>query len=91
MKPHGEDGFFEIHVTRAMAGLRLDQVLSSRVSRRLARRLIAAGAVFVDRRRVKVASRIVPEGAIVRAPFSLPEMQESNPRGCQQTDDLVRA
>lgn len=73
MTKRNEEDFFEIHVSGGLAGLRLDQVLASRVSRRLARRLIEAGAVFVDRRRVKVASRIIPEGAVVRAPFFLPE------------------
>ncbi|RMG17256.1 MAG: RluA family pseudouridine synthase [Deltaproteobacteria bacterium] len=46
------------------AGHRLDQVLARRtpLSRRRARALLQAGAVFVDRRRVKVASRPVRSG-----------------------------
>jgi 23S rRNA pseudouridine1911/1915/1917 synthase len=42
------------------AGLRLDQLLAKRIaglSRNLARRLIADGGVFVEQKRVKVASR----------------------------------
>ncbi len=67
------ENFFEIHVDGELAGLRLDQVMASRVSRRFARRLIDAGAVFVDRQRVKVASRPVYAGSVVKAPFMLPE------------------
>jgi len=70
------ENFFEIHVAGELAGLRLDQVMASRVSRRFARKLIEAGAVFVDRARVKVASRPVYEGSVVKAPFVLPEAAE---------------
>ena len=80
MKSSDEESFFEIHVDHTLVGLRLDQVLALRVSRRFARRLIEAGAVFVDRKRVKVASRIMPEGAMVRAPFTLPKTNHANPR-----------
>lgn len=66
------ENFFEIHVQGELAGLRLDQVMASRVSRRFARKLIEAGAVFVDRQRVKVASRTVRAGSVVRAPLELP-------------------
>ena len=69
---HTED-FFEIHVGGHLAGMRLDQIMATRVSRRFARRLIEAGAVFVDRVRVKVASRPIRSGSVVRAPFALPE------------------
>jgi len=51
-------------------GLRLDQVLARRVpglSRRKARVLIDLGGVFVDRARVKVASRVLKIGATVEA------------------------
>jgi 23S rRNA pseudouridine1911/1915/1917 synthase len=51
-------------------GLRLDQVLARRVpglSRRKARVLIDLGGVFVDRARVKVASRPMRAGAKVEA------------------------
>jgi 23S rRNA pseudouridine1911/1915/1917 synthase len=52
------------------AGLRLDQVLARRVpglSRRKARVLIDIGGVFVDKARVKVASRAVRAGQVVEA------------------------
>lgn len=47
------------------AGLRLDQLLARRVpgmSRTTARRVLAEGGVFVDRKRVKVASRTAAVG-----------------------------
>lgn len=56
---------FEFEVSEADAGLRLDQCLSRRVeqlSRSSARVALDLGAVFVDRRRVKVASRRVSAG-----------------------------
>jgi 23S rRNA pseudouridine1911/1915/1917 synthase len=52
------------------AGLRLDQVLAKCVpglSRRRARVLVDMGAVFVDRARVKVASRPVQKGQVIEA------------------------
>jgi 23S rRNA pseudouridine1911/1915/1917 synthase len=52
-------------VAAADAGLRLDQVLPKHIaglSRRKARVLVDVGGVFVDRARVKVASRPVREG-----------------------------
>jgi 23S rRNA pseudouridine1911/1915/1917 synthase len=52
------------------AGLRLDQLLARRVpglSRRKARVLVDLGGVFVDRARVKVASRPVRAGQVVEA------------------------
>ncbi len=67
------DGFVEIHVSPEQGGWRLDQILALRVSRRFARKLIDNGAVFVNNTRVKVASRKVPVGAVVRAPLSLPQ------------------
>lgn len=51
---------------RAGEGDRLDRVLAESVpelSRRAARRLISEGAVFLDGKRCRVASRSVPEGA----------------------------
>jgi len=51
-------------------GLRLDQVLARRVpglSRRRARVLVDIGGVFVDRARVKVASRVVRAGQVIEA------------------------
>lgn len=55
---------------RSDDGRRLDQVLAARVpglSRRQARVLIDIGGVFVDRRRVKVASRAVRAGQHIEA------------------------
>lgn len=52
------------------AGRRLDQVLAARVSelsRRKARVLLDIGGVFVDRARVKVASRKVRPGQLIEA------------------------
>jgi 23S rRNA pseudouridine1911/1915/1917 synthase len=54
---------FDVEV--ADAGLRLDQVLARRIadlSRRKARLVIDIGGVFIDRARVKVASRVVRAG-----------------------------
>jgi 23S rRNA pseudouridine1911/1915/1917 synthase len=51
-------------------GLRLDQVLARRIagmSRRKARVLVDIGGVFVDKARVKVASRPVRRGQIIEA------------------------
>ena len=51
-------------------GLRLDQVLARRIpgmSRRKARVLVDIGGVFVDKARVKVASRVVRAGQVVEA------------------------
>lgn len=56
---------FEFDVSEADVGLRLDQCLSRHVaqlSRRAARLALELGAVFVDRKRVKVASRRVSVG-----------------------------
>jgi 23S rRNA pseudouridine1911/1915/1917 synthase len=52
------------------AGKRLDQVLAARIpelSRRKARVLLDIGGVFVDRARVKVASRTVRAGQLIEA------------------------
>src|SRR5690606_10904684 len=57
-------------VTAEDAGKRLDQVLAARVpdlSRRKARVLLDIGGVFVDRARVKVASRKLRPGQVVEA------------------------
>lgn len=59
----------EFQVPAEVAGLRLDQCLARCVpglSRRTARVALDLGAVFVDRKRVKVASRIVRAGQTVR-------------------------
>jgi len=65
----------EEQVCPAGASDRLDKVvptLFDGISRSAARRLIAAGAVFVDGRRTRVASRQVPAGARVRIAAILP-------------------
>ncbi len=59
-----------VRVTKADEGLRLDQFLAASIpelSRRKARVLLEIGGVFVDRARVKVASRKVKEGQLVEA------------------------
>jgi 23S rRNA pseudouridine1911/1915/1917 synthase len=59
---------FRVRVTGEDQGMRLDQFLAARVpdlSRRRARVLLEIGGVFVDRARVKVASRKVKEGQLV--------------------------
>ncbi len=59
---------FRVRVTDEDIGMRLDQFLAARVpdlSRRKARVLLEIGGVFVDRARVKVASRKVKEGQLV--------------------------
>lgn len=59
----------EFQVPTDVAGLRLDQCLARCVpglSRRTARVALDLGAVFVDRKRVKVASRIMRAGQTVR-------------------------
>jgi 23S rRNA-/tRNA-specific pseudouridylate synthase len=52
-------------VTRDDAGLRLDQLLAKHVpglSRRTARKVLLIGGVFVERSRVKIASKIIQPG-----------------------------
>lgn len=59
----------EFTVPESAAGLRLDQCIARCVpglSRRTARIALDLGAVFVDRKRVKVASRIMRLGQLVR-------------------------
>lgn len=59
---------FRVRVTGEDQGMRLDQFLAARVpdlSRRKARVLLEIGGVFIDRARVKVASRKVREGQLV--------------------------
>lgn len=53
-----------VRVTAAASGLRLDQAIPELTvhSRTAARKLIERGAVFVDGKRVKVASRLLREG-----------------------------
>lgn len=57
-------------VDPADAGLRLDQLLARHVpglSRGAARTLLSLGGVFVDRARVRIASRVPSVGAVVEA------------------------
>lgn len=57
-----------VRVTKEDEGLRLDQFLAASIpelSRRKARVLLEIGGVFVDRARVKVASRKVRDGQLV--------------------------
>ncbi len=59
---------FRVRVVKEDQGMRLDQFLAARVpdlSRRRARVILEIGGVFVDRTRVKVASRKVKEGQLV--------------------------
>ncbi len=59
---------FRVRVATEDQGMRLDQFLAARVpdlSRRRARVLLEIGGVFVDRARVKVASRKVKSGQLV--------------------------
>lgn len=59
---------FRVRVSKEDQGMRLDQFLAAQVpdlSRRKARVLLEIGGVFVDRARVKVASRKVREGQMV--------------------------
>jgi 23S rRNA pseudouridine1911/1915/1917 synthase len=56
---------FAFTVTDDDAGLRLDQLLAKRVpelSRRTARKVLLIGGVFVERARVKMASKIIQTG-----------------------------
>lgn len=60
----------QFRTTQEDAGRRLDQVLAAHVpelSRRQARVLLDIGGVFVDRARVKVASRTVRAGQLIEA------------------------
>lgn len=64
------------------AGLRLDQAISAGlpdVSRTLAKRVLLEGGVFVDRKRVKVASRLVREGQWVEVHVAAPSQKEAKP------------
>ncbi len=72
-----ESKLITFRVPQNMDGRRLDVVLSLRVSRRMGRRMLEAGAVFVDGRRVKVASRRVYAGQEIRIPVHLPEVQRN--------------
>ncbi|MDY0002258.1 MAG: RluA family pseudouridine synthase [Polyangia bacterium] len=64
----------ELQVPPGAAGERLDRVLGQAegFSRSLARKLIDAGAVFVNGARTRRASRPMSPGELIRAPRSLP-------------------
>lgn len=74
----GAPGFDDFRVTADQDGERLDKVLGRRpgCSRTLARKLIDAGAVFVNGRRTRRASRTIRAGDHIRAPRALPEVGE---------------
>ena len=76
--PMMEFGFHEFVVTASQQGIRLDKILGARegCSRTLARKLIDAGAVFVNDRRVRRASQPVEAGDRIRAPDQLPPVLE---------------
>lgn len=64
-------------------GLRLDQVLALEIpelSRRKARVLLEIGGVFVDRARVKIASRAVHEGQVVEVTLGA-ALEQATPSG----------
>lgn len=59
---------FRFTVASDDAGLRIDQLLAKRVpelSRRSARKVLLVGGVYVERARVKVASKVIQPGRIV--------------------------
>lgn len=79
-----------MRITAAAAGLRLDQAISKLTvhSRTAARKLIERGAVFVDGKRVKVASRPLHEGqSLTVHAADLPRTRERG--GAQPTLDIV--
>ncbi len=60
---------YEFRVSKEHAGLRLDQAIAAHepsVSRTLAKKALFAGGVYLDKKRVKVASREVREGQLIR-------------------------
>ncbi|MBU1240436.1 RluA family pseudouridine synthase [Myxococcota bacterium] len=68
------EDFFTLITTDEQAGMRLDMILSTVISRRKAKKLIDNGAVFVNGSRVKVASRHLPSGTKIKAPYDIPPM-----------------
>ena len=69
-------------VAREDEGLRLDQVIPKHVaglSRRKARAVIDAGGVFVDRTRIKVASRFVKPGQAIEVNLGSESRTEAPP------------
>jgi len=83
---------FEFQVPAEAAGLRLDQCLGRYVeplSRSLARVALDMGAVFVDQRRVKVASRRMAEGqhVVVHLGGAFERATKRVGRGARAQDD----
>ncbi|MCG8425079.1 MAG: RluA family pseudouridine synthase [Proteobacteria bacterium] len=81
-------------VLPADAGRRLDQVLAARIpqlSRRKARVLLDIGGVFVDRKRVKVASRTMRPGQIIEVTLggALERANKSVGRSARRRDASV--
>ncbi|MDA3864307.1 MAG: RluA family pseudouridine synthase [Deltaproteobacteria bacterium] len=66
------NSFIEIFVTKELDNERLDKIMATRISRRKAKRIIKAGAAFVNRHRVKIASRKIPAGTQIKFPRELP-------------------
>ncbi len=83
-------------VTDTEAGLRIDQALGARVeglSRRRARVLLEQGAVYVDRKRVKVASRLLRVGQrvdVVESSAPLPDATRRKQVARLQAEDQER-
>ncbi|MBU1218592.1 RluA family pseudouridine synthase [Myxococcota bacterium] len=67
-----KDGFIQLSVKSDQDGLRLDQLLATVISRRLAKKMIEQGAVFLNKSRCKIAGRHVHAGAKVSFPEKLP-------------------
>jgi 23S rRNA pseudouridine1911/1915/1917 synthase len=66
----------------ARAGFRLDQAIAAelpQVSRTLAKKVLGEGGVFVDRKRVKIAGRLVQEGQTVEVNVAGELLQERPP------------
>ncbi|MGM0596821.1 MAG: RluA family pseudouridine synthase [Myxococcota bacterium] len=66
------NNFIKIFVSKELDNERLDKIMATRISRRKAKRIIKAGAAFVNRHRVKIASRKVKKGATIKFPKELP-------------------
>lgn len=82
-----------VTVPPGAAGERLDRFLGAQpgFSRTLARRLIDAGAVFVQGTRIRRASRPISPGEVIRAPRGLPPLCETSlgPRVLHQDRHLL--
>jgi 23S rRNA pseudouridine1911/1915/1917 synthase len=69
-------GFFKIFVSKEHENERLDIILKTVVSRRFGKKLLQSGAVFVDNKRVKVASKLIKRGSVITGPTFLPKPPE---------------